>query len=179
MLRAPVIAAECAWRLEPLPFAPTSFLRPSSPHFLSCRAPELIFGAQDYTTAIDVWSCGCVAAELLIGQPLFQARFGSNLTPPRGSSNGVLDFLETRQLAVQVVCVPLRGGIAARHRGSSRNLQTYLQRASSGTSARAVRCCSSEQRAATLWIAGSCWQRCTEIDFQSDHSASSVERTPI
>ena len=35
------------------------------------RAPELIFGATDYTTAIDVWSVGCVMAELLLGQPIF------------------------------------------------------------------------------------------------------------
>ncbi|RID81087.1 hypothetical protein BRARA_A03693 [Brassica rapa] len=35
------------------------------------RAPELIFGATEYTTAIDVWSAGCVLAELLLGQPLF------------------------------------------------------------------------------------------------------------
>jgi len=35
------------------------------------RAPELIFGATDYTTAIDTWSHGCVFAELLLGQPLF------------------------------------------------------------------------------------------------------------
>jgi serine/threonine protein kinase len=31
------------------------------------RAPELIFGATDYTYAIDVWSAGCVIAELLLG----------------------------------------------------------------------------------------------------------------
>jgi len=35
------------------------------------RAPELIFGATDYTTAIDLWSTGCVMAELMLGQPLF------------------------------------------------------------------------------------------------------------
>ena len=35
------------------------------------RAPELIFGATDYTTAIDTWSYGCVFAELMLGQPLF------------------------------------------------------------------------------------------------------------
>ena len=35
------------------------------------RAPELIFGATEYTTSIDVWSVGCVMAELLLGQPLF------------------------------------------------------------------------------------------------------------
>lgn len=31
------------------------------------RAPELIFGATEYTNAIDVWSVGCVMAELLLG----------------------------------------------------------------------------------------------------------------
>uniref|UniRef100_A0A2K5EQP3 [tau protein] kinase n=1 Tax=Aotus nancymaae TaxID=37293 RepID=A0A2K5EQP3_AOTNA len=35
------------------------------------RAPELIFGATDYTSSIDVWSAGCVLAELLLGQPIF------------------------------------------------------------------------------------------------------------
>ncbi|KAL6565923.1 Shaggy-related protein kinase theta [Orobanche hederae] len=35
------------------------------------RAPELIFGATEYTTAIDMWSAGCVMAELLLGKPLF------------------------------------------------------------------------------------------------------------
>jgi len=40
------------------------------------RAPELIFGATNYTTAIDVWSAGCVMAELLTGQPLFPGESG-------------------------------------------------------------------------------------------------------
>ncbi|XP_027155134.1 shaggy-related protein kinase eta isoform X1 [Coffea eugenioides] len=35
------------------------------------RAPELIFGATEYTSSIDIWSAGCVLAELLLGQPLF------------------------------------------------------------------------------------------------------------
>jgi len=35
------------------------------------RAPELIFGATEYTTSIDIWSAGCVLAELLLSQPLF------------------------------------------------------------------------------------------------------------
>ncbi|KAI5017527.1 hypothetical protein ZWY2020_042415 [Hordeum vulgare] len=39
-------------------------------------APELIFGATEYTTAIDIWSVGCVVAELLIGQPLFPGESG-------------------------------------------------------------------------------------------------------
>ncbi|KAM7272166.1 hypothetical protein ACFE04_026829 [Oxalis oulophora] len=39
-------------------------------------APELIFGATEYTTAIDIWSTGCVMAELLLGQPLFPGESG-------------------------------------------------------------------------------------------------------
>ncbi|MCO5569343.1 hypothetical protein L7F22_023055 [Adiantum nelumboides] len=35
------------------------------------RAPELIFGAVRYTTAIDIWSTGCVLAELMLGKPIF------------------------------------------------------------------------------------------------------------
>eukprot|EP01023_Acetabularia_acetabulum_P057188 TRINITY_DN6654_c0_g2_i1.p1 TRINITY_DN6654_c0_g2~~TRINITY_DN6654_c0_g2_i1.p1 ORF type:complete len:498 (-),score=59.94 TRINITY_DN6654_c0_g2_i1:5720-7213(-) len=35
------------------------------------RAPEIILGSQNYTYAIDMWSCGCIMAELLLGKPLF------------------------------------------------------------------------------------------------------------
>jgi serine/threonine protein kinase len=31
-----------------------------------------LFGATNYTTAIDIWSSGCVMAESMLGQPLFQ-----------------------------------------------------------------------------------------------------------
>ncbi|XP_042415264.1 glycogen synthase kinase-3 homolog MsK-3-like [Zingiber officinale] len=40
------------------------------------RAPELIFGATEYTTAIDIWYVGCVLAELLLGQPIFPGESG-------------------------------------------------------------------------------------------------------
>jgi serine/threonine protein kinase len=40
------------------------------------RAPELIFGSTDYSTMIDVWSQGCVFAELLIGSPIFPGSSG-------------------------------------------------------------------------------------------------------
>jgi len=35
------------------------------------RAPELIFGATNYDSQIDVWSMGCVIVELVLGRPLF------------------------------------------------------------------------------------------------------------
>ncbi|PKI82981.1 hypothetical protein MVES1_003122 [Malassezia vespertilionis] len=40
------------------------------------RAPELIFGATNYTTNIDIWSTGCVMAELMHGLPLFPGESG-------------------------------------------------------------------------------------------------------
>ena len=40
------------------------------------RAPELIFGAVEYTPAIDVWSMGCVMAEMLNNTPLFPGESG-------------------------------------------------------------------------------------------------------
>lgn len=40
------------------------------------RAPELVFGATEYTPAIDVWSSGCVMAELILGRPLFAGENG-------------------------------------------------------------------------------------------------------
>ncbi|KAF5792937.1 putative protein-serine/threonine kinase CMGC-CDK-PITSLRE family [Helianthus annuus] len=35
------------------------------------RAPELLLGMKNYSTAIDMWSVGCIMAELLSGKPLF------------------------------------------------------------------------------------------------------------
>lgn len=40
------------------------------------RAPELIFGATEYDPMIDVWSNGCVIAEMILGQPLFPGESG-------------------------------------------------------------------------------------------------------
>eukprot|EP01132_Coremiostelium_polycephalum_P002242 gene2242-2764_t len=39
------------------------------------RAPELLVGCASYSTKIDIWSIGCILAEMLIGKPLFP---GSN-----------------------------------------------------------------------------------------------------
>jgi mitogen-activated protein kinase 1/3 len=38
------------------------------------RAPEVMLTFKEYTRAIDMWSVGCVLAEMLSGQPLFPGR---------------------------------------------------------------------------------------------------------
>ena len=37
------------------------------------RAPELLLGARTYSALIDMWSMGCIMAELLNSEPLFRA----------------------------------------------------------------------------------------------------------
>ncbi|KAE8681344.1 putative serine/threonine-protein kinase [Hibiscus syriacus] len=38
------------------------------------RPPELLLGSTNYTAAVDLWSVGCVFAELLLGKPILQGR---------------------------------------------------------------------------------------------------------
>lgn len=35
------------------------------------RSPEMLLGSKAYTKQTDVWSVGCIIAELMIGEPLF------------------------------------------------------------------------------------------------------------
>ncbi|KAI8597791.1 kinase-like domain-containing protein [Dissophora ornata] len=53
------------------------------------RAPEIMLTFKEYTKAIDVWSVGCILAEMLSGKPLFPGRdYHSQL-------NLILDVLGT------------------------------------------------------------------------------------
>ncbi|TRM62400.1 kinase-like domain-containing protein [Schizophyllum amplum] len=38
------------------------------------RAPDVLLGSRTYSTSIDVWSCGCIFAEMIQGVPLFRGR---------------------------------------------------------------------------------------------------------
>ncbi|XP_024007627.1 cyclin-dependent kinase G1 isoform X2 [Eutrema salsugineum] len=38
------------------------------------RPPELLLGAKEYSTAVDMWSIGCIMAELLSQKPLFPGK---------------------------------------------------------------------------------------------------------
>lgn len=35
------------------------------------RAPEILMGSNIYSKAVDMWSAGCILAEMIIGKPLF------------------------------------------------------------------------------------------------------------
>ncbi|KAF8946383.1 negative regulator of the PHO system, partial [Haplosporangium bisporale] len=39
------------------------------------RAPDVLLGSKTYSTSIDIWSAGCIMAEMYLGKPLFA---GSN-----------------------------------------------------------------------------------------------------
>eukprot|EP00968_Pinguiococcus_pyrenoidosus_P012718 scaffold1130_cov195-Pinguiococcus_pyrenoidosus.AAC.79 len=54
------------------------------------RAPEVMLATQEYSCAIDVWSVGCIFAELLQRQPMFQGTdyVSPRITPPAMLSAG-------------------------------------------------------------------------------------------
>ncbi|KAL2321703.1 hypothetical protein Fmac_026082 [Flemingia macrophylla] len=51
-------------------------LKPYTPVVVTLwyRAPELLLGSKEYSTAIDMWSVGCIMAELIAGEPLFRGK---------------------------------------------------------------------------------------------------------
>uniref|UniRef100_A0A7S3LLA7 Mitogen-activated protein kinase n=1 Tax=Aplanochytrium stocchinoi TaxID=215587 RepID=A0A7S3LLA7_9STRA len=70
------------------------------------RAPELVLGCPKYTNAIDMWSIGCIFAELIIRKPLFAGE----------------DFLHQLKLIIDVIGTPseedmqfMSEGSATRH----------------------------------------------------------------
>lgn len=38
------------------------------------RAPEILLGETTYSTAVDIWSVGCILGELVLKEPMFQAK---------------------------------------------------------------------------------------------------------
>ena len=58
------------------------------------RAPEILMGARFYHTPVDMWSLGCIMAELINGRPLFM---GDSEVPES-------DTLLLAQMHVQLIC---------------------------------------------------------------------------
>ena len=38
------------------------------------RAPEILLGKKNYTKGVDMWSLGCILAEMIAGKPLFPGK---------------------------------------------------------------------------------------------------------
>lgn len=62
-------------------FGLANFVRPKSKQPLTSRVvtlwyrpPELLLGSTNYTETVDLWSVGCVFAELFVGRPLLKGR---------------------------------------------------------------------------------------------------------
>ncbi|KAE8270286.1 hypothetical protein A4X09_0g2042 [Tilletia walkeri] len=53
------------------------------------RAPDVLLGSRTYSTSIDVWSAGCIMAEMISGVPLFRGRDNND------QLNQILRFLGT------------------------------------------------------------------------------------
>ncbi|MCP9261562.1 Serine/threonine-protein kinase PITSLRE [Dirofilaria immitis] len=51
-------------------------LKPYTPIVVTLwyRAPELLLGVKEYSTAVDMWSCGCIFAEFIKLKPLFPGK---------------------------------------------------------------------------------------------------------
>lgn len=62
-------------------FGLATFCRPSPKQPLTSRVvtlwyrpPELLLGATDYGVSVDLWSAGCILAELYAGKPIMPGR---------------------------------------------------------------------------------------------------------
>ncbi|GAQ82056.1 Mitogen-activated protein kinase [Klebsormidium nitens] len=72
------------------------------------RAPELLLNCQEYTAAIDVWSVGCIFAELLGRRPLFPGK----------------DYVHQLKLITEVLGSPEEGDLGFLR---SQNAKRYIQ----------------------------------------------------
>eukprot|EP00831_Metopus_contortus_P004917 TRINITY_DN1183_c0_g1_i2.p2 TRINITY_DN1183_c0_g1~~TRINITY_DN1183_c0_g1_i2.p2 ORF type:complete len:113 (-),score=11.95 TRINITY_DN1183_c0_g1_i2:262-600(-) len=46
---------------------------------LNYKPPEILFEADEYSVSADVWSCGCILAEVLSGRELFRVKTEKDL----------------------------------------------------------------------------------------------------
>ena len=71
------------------------------------RAPEIMLSYQGYTKSIDVWSTGCILAELLGGKPIFKGK----------------DYVDQLNRILQVLGTPAEHTL---ERIGSKNVQDYI-----------------------------------------------------
>jgi cell division cycle 2-like len=98
------------------------------------RAPEVLLGATTYTTAVDVWSVGCIFAELVLGDALFAGRgeldqllkiFEVVGKPTESSWPGLGELPTMRRVSLQG---PARSELRSRLRADAHSARTPLTR---------------------------------------------------
>ncbi|KAH0932408.1 hypothetical protein HID58_009525 [Brassica napus] len=70
------------------------------------RPPELLLGATNYGTGVDLWSAGCIMAELLAGKPVMPGR--TEICTGRSTNYPTLPFL-SRSIRTNVVSEAFSG----------------------------------------------------------------------
>lgn len=75
------------------------------------RAPEILLGSTKYTKGVDMWSLGCILAELLLGKPLFPGKstldqFGRLLEVTGYPSPGDIESMKSVHAATMLENLP-------------------------------------------------------------------------
>ena len=68
------------------------------------RAPDVLLGSRTYSTSIDVWSCGCIFAEMMSGVPLFRGKDNQDQLIHIMRIIGTPDERTLRKIATDSVC---------------------------------------------------------------------------
>ncbi|KAL7337698.1 cyclin-dependent kinase 5 [Rhodotorula toruloides] len=72
------------------------------------RAPDVLLGSRTYSTSIDVWSAGCIMAEMISGVPLFRGRDNNDQLSQIIRILGTPDEATLRRIASESPEVQLR-----------------------------------------------------------------------
>ena len=51
------------------------------------RAPDVLMGSKKYSTSVDMWSVGCIFAEMITGRPLFPGTSDADQLRPSEDSS--------------------------------------------------------------------------------------------
>lgn len=84
------------------------------------RSPELLLGATDYDEKVDIWSAGCILAELLLGKALFPGTtdleelkliFKMMGAPDESTWEGLMDYpkLKSKEIELSTVTENIKG----------------------------------------------------------------------
>jgi mitogen-activated protein kinase 15 len=80
-----LINSDCTMKLADFGLARSIAVRDDGPAIVSdyiatrwYRAPEILLSSQSYSKAVDIWSAGCIMAELLLEQVLFDGKSSLN-----------------------------------------------------------------------------------------------------